>query len=103
MLLSLLSCILLYLVIYLLYIICSAKKRHHQTKLCLLTRFILTLLVARWVWALAEVARQDQTFASEWNPYSVLHIEDSGQFNTPEIRDAYKKLSKKYHPDKVDW
>lgn len=33
----------------------------------------------------------------------MLHIQDDGSFNTPEIKDAYRRLSKKYHPDKVDW
>lgn len=42
-------------------------------------------------------------FPAEWSPYKVLHIEDDGSFATPEIKKAYKKLSKKYHPDKVNW
>lgn len=33
----------------------------------------------------------------------MLHIDDDGAFNSKEIREAYRRLSKKYHPDKVNW
>jgi len=41
--------------------------------------------------------------SAEWNPYKVLHLEDNGEFDTEEIRQAYRRLSKKWHPDKVNW
>lgn len=40
---------------------------------------------------------------SGFDPYKLLHIENDMSFGTKEIRDAYYKLAKKYHPDKVDF
>ena len=37
-----------------------------------------------------------------FDPYKLLHIDSDAGFNTQEIRDAYRRLQKKYHPDKVD-
>jgi len=45
---------------------------------------------------------KDIDFTAEWSPYTILHIDNDGSFGTPEIRQAYRRLSKKYHPDKVD-
>ena len=39
-----------------------------------------------------------QTF----DPYKLLHIENDNSFDTKEIKSAYYRLAKKYHPDKVD-
>jgi len=34
-----------------------------------------------------------------FDPYRLLQIEDDGSFGTKEIKNAYKRLAKKYHPD----
>ena len=40
---------------------------------------------------------------SGFDPYKLLHLENDSSFGTPEIRNAYYRLAKKYHPDKVDF
>ena len=37
-----------------------------------------------------------------FDPYKLLHIDNDSSFGTKEIKDAYYRLAKKYHPDKVD-
>ena len=37
-----------------------------------------------------------------FDPYKLLHIANDGSFNTKEIKNAYKRLAKKYHPDAVN-
>ena len=37
-----------------------------------------------------------------FDPYKLLHIVNDNSFGTREIKEAYYKLAKKYHPDKVD-
>ena len=79
------------------------QRRAHQSTKGLIVKAVMIGLLARWAVLTVDVIKQDQSFTSEWNPYSLLHIEDDSSFDTKEIRDAYRKLSKKYHPDKVNW
>jgi|688.fasta_scaffold302521_2 preprotein translocase subunit Sec63 len=37
-----------------------------------------------------------------FDPYKLLHIDNDSSFGTASIREAYHRLAKKYHPDKVD-
>lgn len=64
---------------------------------------VVAVTMTKWTASVYDLVLQEQDFNSEWNPYSVLHIEDDGSFRTKEIRESYKKLSLKYHPDKVNW
>lgn len=66
-------------------------------------RVIVAVFVTKWTWSVYDLVEKEVDFNAEWNPYTLLHIQDEGQFGTKDIRDAYKRLSKKYHPDKVDW
>jgi len=38
-----------------------------------------------------------------FDPYKLLHIDNDAAFDTKEIKQAYGRLSLKYHPDKVDF
>lgn len=65
---------------------------------------LLFALLARWCYLTVDViSTSDSSLNSEWNPYKVLHLDDDGSFDTREIRESYRTLSRKYHPDKVDW
>ena len=35
----------------------------------------------------------------QFDPYVILGLQPDGSFNTKEIKQAYKALAKKYHPD----
>lgn len=66
-------------------------------------RVALTSLLTYWAWKTVDIIQSDAEFASEWDPYKVLHLEDNGEFDSKAIRESYRRLSKKWHPDKVNW
>ncbi len=62
----------------------------------------MALLLCKWTFDTIDLVQADAEFNAEWNPYKLLKLEDDGSFNTKQIKDAYKRLSLKYHPDKVN-
>jgi preprotein translocase subunit Sec63 len=91
----------LYLFVRLACEVCRCAKR--STKKSFFTRLAIAALLTYWAYHTSDIIQQDQSFASDWDPYRVLKLEDDGQFNSKEVREAYKRLSKKWHPDKVNW
>ena len=91
----------LYLFTRLLLELCRCAKR--STKKSFFIRLGVAGLLAYWAWLTCDYIQKDQSLAEDWDPYRVLKLEDDGQFNSKEVRDAYKRLSKKWHPDKVNW
>ena len=63
---------------------------------------VLAAVLGKWCMDTINLVEADVDFNAEWNPYVLLHIPDDGSFDTKEIRDAYRRLALKYHPDKVD-
>ena len=88
--------------IHIMWTMCSSTQRALASKRSIVLKISICLLVTKWAVSTADVVQQDVEFTSEYNPYKLLHIDDDGSFNTQPIREAYRRLSKKYHPDKVD-
>ena len=67
-------------------------------------KFMVLAFVIVWLLE-TEAVVQEVTLQQEkpFNPYLLLHIDEDGSFGTSEIRQAYHKLSLKYHPDKVNY
>jgi len=68
----------------------------------LIWKMMVLGFVAKWMVATYDLVEADVEQNKVFNPYTLLHIEDDGTFNTKEIRSAYKRLALKYHPDKVN-
>lgn len=93
----------LYAWIHIALLFCRKNRFAASTSSGIIFKMVLVGLLTRWTTLVVDVIQTDQSLTSEWNPYALLHIEDDGSFNTKEIREAYRRLSKKYHPDKVNW
>jgi preprotein translocase subunit Sec63 len=79
-------------------------KRQHR-KFNLLIRALIVGFFCKWMWDTYEIV---QTQISEgdmttFDPYKLLHLDNDHSFGTEQIRQAYHRLAKKYHPDKVDF
>lgn len=80
---------------------CTACRKTTKGRFWMKVAF--AYVIGYWAYHTSDFIIKDQDLAEEWNPYRVLKLEDDGQFNSKEIREAYKRLSKKWHPDKVNW
>lgn len=82
----------------------NGEKRKNN-RLSLLIRLLYVVFVGKWMFDTYGLVQQQLTEGdmSGFDPYKLLHIENDMSFGTSEIKQAYYKLAKKYHPDKVDF
>ena len=79
----------------------SAEKRASLSKVSWLIKLTVLGFVGKWTVETYDlVSEQASRDSSElFDPYQLLQIPNDGSFNTKEIKNAYKRLAKKYHPD----
>lgn len=65
---------------------------------------ILLCFGTMWLMGTYELVQEQVTVDQTgiFDPYKLLHITNDGSFNTREIKQAYKTLAKKFHPDAVN-
>lgn len=88
----------------LIYSVATKEKRASVHKPTLLIKLLILCFVAKWLTDTHELVMLEAQRASEdaFDPYRVLQLENDGSFDTREIKQAYKTLAKKYHPDSVN-
>ena len=72
-------------------------KPHPYRTLIFVIIFVLLVL---WWYRVMELVQEDSFSTEAFNPYKTLGLEE-GESERSEIRRAYKKLAREYHPDKV--
>lgn len=65
-------------------------------------KFAILGFIGRWFMDTLTLVENQSNQIQDFNPYRLLHIDDDGSFATDEIRRAFRRLSVKYHPDKVN-
>ena len=89
----------------LLYTSCaSGEKRANISRTRFLAKLMFLTFVLKWLVDTHELVLEQVNVESHetFDPYRLLHITADNSFNTKEIRDAYKRLARKYHPDAVN-
>ena len=65
-------------------------------------KLAILAFVGKWFMDTLTLVEDHSNQIQDFNPYRLLHIEDDGSFATDTIRKAFRRLSVKYHPDKVN-
>lgn len=86
-----------------LYSCSSAEKRLHMNKTIWFIKLLVLCFVVKWTVETYDLVQlqASQDSSDLFNPYTLLQIDDDGSFNTKAIKNAYKKLAKRYHPDVI--
>lgn len=89
---------------FLLKDLCSYERRKNN-RLGFLVRLLFAGFISKWAfdtyWLVQESINESDLVG--FDPYKLLHIDNDASFDTKEIKQAYYRLAKKYHPDKVDF
>lgn len=70
---------------------------------------IIVVLLSFWVFWMKHtyglISMDKELQAANWDPFSTLGVStpvvQSMAFNSPDVKKAYRKLAKKFHPDKI--
>jgi translocation protein SEC63 len=82
---------------------CNKRERHNHPKKGALKILVLAFF-GKWIKDTYVLVEESQNSDLEgFDPYKLLHLENDATFDTPAIKNAYRRLSVKYHPDKVDY
>jgi len=67
-------------------------------------KLLWIVLLAIWIWRVYDLTQQDvkENITHNFDPYRLLHMKNDASFDTKAVKQAYRRLSVKYHPDKVD-
>jgi len=90
--------------IHFLYTVCNAERSSKANPRHKLYQVIFMLFLTKWIMDVYDLTHQDvaNNLSSKFDPYRLLHINNDASFDTKAVKQAYRRLSVKYHPDKVD-
>lgn len=82
------------------------KKEKKVTPLKLCIQLFLIALNVFWMVHTYNLIKLDKEIqASNWDPYETLGVNSPKMmgdgFNSPQVKKAYKKLAREWHPDKI--
>ena len=82
---------------------CFAKKRdtNGPSTKSLVIKSVILFLLGIWFYQVISLIQEDTESATEFDPYRILGIPTSTGFNSAEVKKAYRRLAKQYHPDKI--
>jgi hypothetical protein len=91
--------------VHLLRVLGVAYNRNRASPWGTLGKIVFFLLLGRWTYDTYYLVEKDiaEGGTGGFDPYKLLHIENDASFASQEIRQAYRRLSLKYHPDKIDF
>ena len=85
--------------------LCSKESRSKISIFGFVFKMTLLCYFGKWLletYDLVEVQMyEDSTGKTAFDPYALLHIENTGEFDTEHIHQEYDRLAAKYHPDVV--
>lgn len=91
-------------IINFMYIMCNAERKAKAEPKWTMGKMIFMLFMTKWIVDVYDLTQEDvaKNMSSNFDPYRLLHINNDASFDTKAVKQAYRRLSVKYHPDKVD-